>query len=102
MPFLSPENLPDPGIEPGSSALQADSLLSEPQDDIQNSLCSFYIFNKKRDARSHQKQEESGHGRVLPGLRRAESTPDNFSGSRARWQMPSPAEDHRGTREELD
>ena len=26
---LSPENLPDPGIEPGSPALQADSLPSE-------------------------------------------------------------------------
>ena len=25
----SPENLPDPGIEPGSPALQVDSLLSE-------------------------------------------------------------------------
>ena len=29
-PFSSPEDLPDPGIKPGSSALQADSLLSEP------------------------------------------------------------------------
>ena len=31
LPFPSPEDLPDPGIEPGSSALQADSLLPEPQ-----------------------------------------------------------------------
>ena len=30
LPFPSPEDLPDPGIEPKSSALQADSLLSEP------------------------------------------------------------------------
>ena len=30
LPFLSPEDLPDPGIEPRSPALQADSLLSEP------------------------------------------------------------------------
>ena len=30
MPFPSPEDLPDPGIEPGPPALQADSLLSEP------------------------------------------------------------------------
>ena len=29
-PFLSPEDLPDPGIKPRSPALQADSLLSEP------------------------------------------------------------------------
>ena len=30
LPFPSPENLPDPGIEPGSPAVQADSLPSEP------------------------------------------------------------------------
>ena len=30
MPFPSPGDLPDPGIEPGSPALQADALLSEP------------------------------------------------------------------------
>ena len=30
LPFPSSGNLPDPGIEPGSPALQADSLLSEP------------------------------------------------------------------------
>ena len=29
LPFLSPENFPDPGIEPGSPTLQADSLSSE-------------------------------------------------------------------------
>ena len=29
--FPPPENFPDPGIEPKSPALQADSLLSEPQ-----------------------------------------------------------------------
>ena len=30
LPFPSPGDLPDPGIEPWSSTLQADSLLSEP------------------------------------------------------------------------
>ena len=29
MPFPIPGDLPDPGIEPGSPTLQADSLLSE-------------------------------------------------------------------------
>ena len=29
LPFPPPGNLPDPGIKPGSPALQADSLLSE-------------------------------------------------------------------------
>ena len=30
LPFPSPGDLPDPGVEPGSPALQADTLLSEP------------------------------------------------------------------------
>ena len=30
LPFPSPGNLPDPGIQPESAALQADSLPSEP------------------------------------------------------------------------
>ena len=30
LPFPSPGDLPDPEIKPGSPALQADSLLSEP------------------------------------------------------------------------
>ena len=30
LPFHSPGDLPDPGIKPGSPALQADSLPSEP------------------------------------------------------------------------
>ena len=30
LPFPSPVDLPEPGIEPGSPALQADSLPSEP------------------------------------------------------------------------
>ena len=31
LPFPSPGNLPNPGIEPGSPTWQADALLSEPQ-----------------------------------------------------------------------
>ena len=31
LPFPSPGDLPHPGIEPGSPALQADALPSEPQ-----------------------------------------------------------------------
>ena len=30
LPFPPPGDLPDPGIEPGSPALQADALPSEP------------------------------------------------------------------------
>ena len=41
LPFPSPGDLPDPGIEPGSPALQADALTSEPPGkplDFQNQL----------------------------------------------------------------
>ena len=30
LPFLSPGDLPDPGLKPGSPTLQVDSLLTEP------------------------------------------------------------------------
>ena len=30
LPFPSPADLPDPGIEPGTPAFQADALTSEP------------------------------------------------------------------------
>ena len=38
LPFPSPGDLEDPGAEPGSSALQADSLLTEPPE--ANCFCS--------------------------------------------------------------
>ena len=39
LPFPSPENLPDPGIEPRSPALQADALTSEPPGKPQCCYC---------------------------------------------------------------
>ena len=36
LPFPSPGDLPNLGIEPGSSALQADALTSEPPGKLQN------------------------------------------------------------------
>ena len=38
LPFPSPRDLPNPGIEPGSPALQADSLLSEPPGNFYNTF----------------------------------------------------------------
>ena len=35
-PFPSPGDLPNPGIEPRSPALQADSLPAEPQGELKN------------------------------------------------------------------
>ena len=42
LPFPSPGDLPDSGIEPGSSTLQADSLLSEPPE---KSIYNIYDIN---------------------------------------------------------
>ena len=44
LPFTSPGNLPNPGIKPGSLALQADSLPSEPPG--KPTFCSSYFFLK--------------------------------------------------------
>ena len=41
LPFPSPGDLPDPGIEPGSAALQADSLPSEPPGKPLRGICIF-------------------------------------------------------------
>ena len=38
LPFPSPGDLPDPGIKPGSPALQADALPSEPPGEPQKNL----------------------------------------------------------------
>ena len=42
LPFLLPGDLPDPGIEPWSPALQADALTSEPPGKPQDNLNSPY------------------------------------------------------------
>ena len=41
MPFPSPVDLPDPGIEPGSPALQADALLSGPPGKLNSTVVLF-------------------------------------------------------------
>lgn len=57
-PFPSPEDLPDPGLKPGSLALQADSLLWPEPPVIDINVCMYscvyihtervlvYIFSK--------------------------------------------------------
>ena len=45
LPFSSPEDLPDPGLEPRSPALQADSLPTELQG---NPIFSWALMNKHR------------------------------------------------------
>ena len=46
LPFPSPRDLPDPGIVPGSPALQADSLLTEPPGNPKNTGVGIYSFSK--------------------------------------------------------
>ena len=41
LPFRSPGELPNPGIDPGSPALQADALLSEPPQKV---TCCMFPF----------------------------------------------------------
>ena len=45
LPFSSPEDLPDPGIEPGSPALQEDSLPSELWGSLNKEAISFFTLS---------------------------------------------------------
>ena len=54
LPFPSPRNLPDPGIEPRSPALQADSLPAETP-------------RKSQEARAGEKASSLSQQRVLLG-----------------------------------
>ena len=51
LPFSSPGDLPNPGIEPRSSALQADSLPSEHQgnQELYEAFFFFYIVDRKNN-----------------------------------------------------
>ena len=44
LPFPSPGDLPDPGIEPGSPTLEADTLTSEPPEKICKRLISAVVI----------------------------------------------------------
>ena len=46
LPFPSPRDLPDPGIKPGSPALQADALPSEPPGKPGRSCPKYFIYFK--------------------------------------------------------
>ena len=55
-PFLSSGDLPDPGIEPGSPALWADYLPSEPPGKPPSKQTSKHKSNNEKDYREKQKQ----------------------------------------------
>ena len=43
LPFPSPGDLPDPGIEPGSPALEADALTSEPPGKLRKKWLYYFV-----------------------------------------------------------
>ena len=71
MSFLSPRNLPDPGIESGSPVLQTDSLLSEPpgkpyrQDSIKKKKRYKMILTRKKYIYLKQELEQRKWGKLL-------------------------------------
>ena len=72
LPFPSPGNLPDPGIEPGSPSLQVDALPSEPLGKPQVVVKYFeqilqtsdYIVLKRRYRSLERSWQESGPGHL--------------------------------------
>ena len=54
LPFPSPGDLPDPGIEPGSSALQPDTLPSEPPGKPWETYRLLFIYNRTLKIRLQQ------------------------------------------------
>ena len=58
LPFPSPRDLPNPGIEPGSPTLQTDSLLCEPQGKPLSLLGLPQVPKKKFSQRSKKMQKE--------------------------------------------
>ena len=44
LPFPSPGDLPDPGIEPGFPTLQADALPSEPPGKLKSPIVKMSLF----------------------------------------------------------
>ena len=53
LPFLSPGDLPDPGIEPEYPALQTDALLSKQLGKYHSNMIKFNYFKKKKVSRCH-------------------------------------------------
>ena len=42
LPFLSPEDIPDPGVEPGSPTLEADAYMP-------TYMCAIFTFSEQKD-----------------------------------------------------
>ena len=84
LPFLSPGDLPDPGIEPGSPTLQPDTLPSEPPG---KSIKSFRHPYKRRCGLSW-----GGHGGGKDHVRmqQEDMAPDKPPKEASRPALPTP------------
>ena len=84
-PFPSPEDLPNPGIEPRSPALQVDSLPAEPQGKPKRSLeALIYIVKGWQGIREAPSNYEGG----FPGGTVVKNPPANAGD--AQVQIPGP------------
>ena len=59
------QNLPNPGIEPGSPALQADSLPPEPPGTWDNLFSFLLIFLKMKVSTSPSSMHGTGHSKPV-------------------------------------
>ena len=75
LPFPSPGDLPDPGLEPGSPALQADALPSEPPT-IKNFICRVLQTVSGLSGKGSEQVSQPGGERAQMGDH--EKTPDEF------------------------
>ena len=71
LPFPSPENLPDPGIEPESPALQADSLPSEPPGKPQSRTAAAAAKSLQSCPTLCDPMDGSPQGSPVPGILQA-------------------------------
>ena len=61
LPFTTPGDLPDPGIQPGSAALRADSLPSEPPGKAK--MGEREKIKEKKNPKTGKKQKDQNKGR---------------------------------------
>ena len=78
MPFPSPGDLPEPEIEPGSPALQANSLQPEPPGK------TIYMETQRNpNSQSNLEKEEWSGGIILPDIR-LQSSKQHGSGTKTK------------------